>query len=67
MNETEKNVTYSYTALKLEKIVENIEANRYNIDELSEKVKESVELIAFLKQKLKETDAEIEKLISEIE
>ncbi|MDR1544194.1 MAG: exodeoxyribonuclease VII small subunit [Prevotellaceae bacterium] len=59
-------LTYTKAASKLEKIVEDIEANRYNIDELSEKVKESVELIAFLRTKLKETDAEIEKLITKL-
>jgi len=62
-----KNIeNYSQAAAELEKIVQNIENNTYNIDELSEKIKEAVALITFCKQKLKNTDEEIEKLFMEV-
>jgi len=62
-----KNIeNYSKAATELEKIVQNIENNTYNIDELSEKIKEAVALITFCKQKLKETDEEIEKLLESL-
>ena len=55
---------YSQAVEKLENIVQNIENNTYNIDVLSEKIKEAVTLIEFCKQKLNETDKEIEKLFN---
>jgi len=60
------NKSYSKAAAGLEKIVQNIESNTYNIDELSAKIKEAVALIEFCKQKLKETDTEIENLLAKI-
>jgi len=58
---------YSQAVAELEKIVQNIENNAYNVDELSEKIKEAVALIEFCKQKLSETDKEIEKLLETLE
>jgi exodeoxyribonuclease VII small subunit len=57
---------YSQAVKELENIVQNIENNIYDIDILSEKIKEATAFLVFCKQKLKETDEEIVKLLEKI-
>jgi exodeoxyribonuclease VII small subunit len=59
----QKITTYSEAILKLEKIVAEIEADNIEIDTLANKVKEAAALLAFCKQKLTNTEAEIEKIL----
>lgn len=49
----------------MEKIVRQIDSNELEIDELSEKIKEANEIIAFCTGKLTKADQEIEKLLQE--
>ena len=60
-----KKETYSQAMERLEKIVRQIDSNELEIDELSEKIKESNEIIAFCAGKLTKADREIEKLLQE--
>lgn len=60
-----KKETYSQAIERLEKIVRQIDSNELEIDELSEKIKEANEIIAFCTGKLIKADQEIEKLLQE--
>lgn len=60
-----KKETYSQAIERLEKIVRQIDSNELEIDELSEKIKEANEIIAFCTGKLTKVDQEIEKLLQE--
>ena len=60
-----KKETYSQAIERLEKIVRQIDSNELEIDELSEKIKEANEIIAFCTGKLTKADQEIEKLLQE--
>lgn len=60
-----KKETYSQAIERLEKIVRQIDSNELEIDELSEKIKEANEIIAFCTGKLAKADQEIEKLLQE--
>ena len=55
---------YEEAMKKLETIVSDIEDNRLDIDMISEKLKEAQELIRFCKDKLYQTDKEIQELMS---
>ena len=63
-----KNVKITYTEAKaeLEKIVALIESDELDVDQLSTKVKRASELVAFCKQKLSETDSELQKILEEL-
>ena len=60
-----KKETYSQAIERLEKIVRQIDSNELEIDELSEKIKEANEIIAFCTGKLTKADQEIGKLLQE--
>ena len=60
-----KKETYSQAIERLEKIVRQIDSNELEIDELSEKIKEANEIIAFCTGKLTKADKEKEKLLQE--
>ena len=63
-----KNVKITYTEAKaeLEKIVALIESDELDVDQLSTKVKRASELVAFCKNKLTETDTELQKILEEL-
>ena len=54
---------YEEALQQLETIVRKMEAGEYDIDELSEKLKQAQKLIALCKDKLTKTDAEIKKIL----
>lgn len=56
---------YEEAMKKLETIVSDIEENKLDIDMISEKLKEAQELIKFCKDKLYQTDQDIQRLLSE--
>ncbi|MDR0939822.1 MAG: exodeoxyribonuclease VII small subunit [Mediterranea sp.] len=62
-----KKETYSQAMERLEKIVRQIDAGELDIDQLSEKIKEANEIIAFCTRKLAKADEEVEKIWSEKE
>lgn len=52
-----KKETYSQAIERLEKIVRQIDSNELEIDELSEKIKEANEIIAFCTGKLTKAES----------
>lgn len=64
---SEKSLTYTKAKKELEEIVRSIESGLLDVDALTEKVKRASELITFCKERLTKTDAELQKVLDEIE
>lgn len=62
-----KEQTYGEAMKELQKIMEAVENEELDIDILMEKVKKATELIKFCKEKLVKTNAEIQKVLDNIE
>ena len=62
-----KHLTYSEAISELEKIVNQIENEEVDVDILAEKIKRAAYLMTFCKNKLKGTEGEVKKLLTEIE
>ena len=63
-----KNEKITYTAAKaeIEKIVALIESDALDVDQLTKHVKRASELVVFCKQKLSETDEELQKVLDQL-
>lgn len=67
MNEADINkMNYSQAKKELEEIVVAIESGNLDIDALTSSVKRASELISFCKQKLTQTDVELQKILDDI-
>ncbi len=64
---TEKNITFNKAVEELEKILEQIETGKMDVDELSGKVRRASELLRLCQSKLRNTEEEIDKIIEEME
>jgi exodeoxyribonuclease VII small subunit len=62
-----KKETYKEAISEIEEILSKIENNELDVDELSEKVKRVSFLIKICKDKLKNTEEEIEKILREMD
>lgn len=62
-----KKVTYKEAISEIEEILEKIENDELDVDELSEKVKRVSSLIKICKDKLQTTEAEVEKILDDME
>lgn len=62
-----KTVTYKEAISEIELILAQIENNELDVDDLSEKVKRVSLLITTCKDKLKNTEEEIEKILKEMD
>jgi exodeoxyribonuclease VII small subunit len=62
-----KKGTYKEAISEIEEILAQIENNELDVDELSEKVKRVSILINLCKDKLKNTEEEIEKILREMD
>ena len=60
-------ISYKQALEELEKIVEEIEKGEIDVDLLAEKVKRAAFLSQICKSKLRKTQEELDKLLSEIE
>ena len=56
-------MTYEESLKQLEDIVQQMEAGKYSIDQLAEKLKQAQQLISQCKEKLYKTDTEIKKIL----
>ena len=56
-------VKYSKALSKLEEIIEKIENEQIDVDELSSKVKEAVQLIKSCKEKIEKAEIEVKKVV----
>ena len=59
-------ITYTEAKAEIEKIVSLIESESLDVDQLSKYVKRASKLVAFCKQKLTETDVELQKILEEL-
>ncbi len=64
---TKKIETYNEAIEKLRQIVAAIEKDELDVDLLSEKVKEASRLIKLCKEKLYKVDADVQKVLEELE
>lgn len=62
----EKETTYEQAHRELQQIMEDLQANKVSVDELSAKVKRAVTLITFCNEMLRSTEAEVEKLVKKL-
>ena len=60
-------ISYSQAVEELEQILEGIESGETDIDQLSEKLKRAVWLVQVCRAKLRNTDEEVKKIISEFD
>ncbi len=63
----EANLTYESAYNELAQIAREIENETVSVDVLAKKVKRASELITFCQAKLKNTEAEVNKIISQME
>ena len=63
----EKTLTYEGAYNELAQIAEEIENESVSVDVLAQKVKRASELITFCQTKLKTTEAEVNKIIAQME
>ncbi len=59
-------ITYKAAKAEIEKIVALIESDELDVDQLTKYVKRASELVVFCKQKLTETDEELQKVLDEL-
>ena len=59
--------TYTEAFEELQALVEEIEEGQISIDDLSEKVKRATVLIGICKNKLKDTEEDVSKILKELE
>lgn len=64
---TKKNIGYSEAMKEIETILRQIEQDELDVDDLSEKVKRVSMLIKTCKEKLQNTESEVEKILKDIE
>jgi exodeoxyribonuclease VII small subunit len=61
-----RKMTYSLALTELEQIINEIESEEINVDILAEKVRKAACLIKFCKDRLRNTEEEVKKVLSEI-
>ena len=66
MAEMEK-MTYAQALQELENIIQEIESENVAVDELTEKVKRAAILIRWCKNRLKKTETEVKKVLTELD
>ena len=64
---TAKKISYAGALAEIEGIIENIEEDKYSIDELSDKVKRISFLIDFCKEKLHATEEDLNNILKKMQ
>jgi len=64
---TSKTISYKEAVAEIEDILEKIENEELDVDDLTEKVKRVSSLITLCKEKLHNTEQEVEKILKEME
>lgn len=62
----DKKMTYAEAMKRLQAIVSAVESNELDVDQLTVKLKEAKELIAFCKDKLTNTSDEVKKILDSL-
>ncbi|MGO9378586.1 MAG: exodeoxyribonuclease VII small subunit [Dissulfurispiraceae bacterium] len=66
-NRDNKELTYRHALAELEEIIGRIESEEVDVDGLAEQVKRAAVLIRFCREKLKNTEEDVKKVLSEME
>jgi exodeoxyribonuclease VII small subunit len=67
MNVSKKTVSYKEAITEIEEILRQLENNELDVDELSEKVKRVSQLVTLCKERLHNTEKEIDKILKEMD
>jgi exodeoxyribonuclease VII small subunit len=67
MNMNKKAVSYKEAITEIDKILMQLENNELDVDELSEKVKRVSQLVTLCKEKLHNTEQEVDKILREMD
>ena len=62
-----KTLKYSEAMAKLNDILTDLESERIDVDDVSQKVKKAVELIRLCREKIEKTELEVHKIVKEFE
>jgi len=62
-----KKINYRDAIIEIQEIIQQIEGEELDVDELSDKVKRVSELLKICKEKLHNTEQEVEKILNEID
>jgi exodeoxyribonuclease VII small subunit len=62
----EERMTYERAYEELETIMQDLQADRISVDELTAKVKRAAELITFCNDMLRSTEAEVNKIVKKL-
>ncbi|RUT73550.1 exodeoxyribonuclease VII small subunit [Ancylomarina longa] len=62
-----KKISYREAITEIEETIASIENEELDVDDLSEKVKRVSELLVFCKEKLYNTEQEVEKILKDME
>lgn len=60
---TKKNIKYQEAVKEIEQILQNLEEEDLDVDQMADKVKRATELIQLCKNKLKNTEEEVNKIL----
>ena len=64
---SKKSVSYKDAVAEIEEILRQLENNELDVDELSEKVKRVSQLVTLCKEKLNNTEQEIDLILKELD
>ena len=67
MSINKKNLSYKEAITEIDEILSQLENNELDIDELSEKVKRVSQLVTLCKEKLHNTEQEVDKILKEMD
>ena len=67
MSMNKKNVSYKEAITEIDEILSQLENNELDVDELSEKVKRVSQLVTLCKEKLHNTEQEVDKILKEMD
>ena len=67
MNMSKKTTSYKEAITEIEEILKQLDNNELDVDELSDKVKRVSQLVTLCKEKLHNTEQEIDKILKEMD
>lgn len=67
MSMNKKNLSYKEAITEIDEILSQLENNELDVDELSEKVKRVSRLVTLCKEKLHNTEQEVDKILKEMD
>ena len=67
MNTSKRTLSYKEAIAEIDEILRQLENNELDVDELSEKVKRVSHLVTLCKEKLHNTEEEIDKILKEMD